>query len=106
MKYHFVGIKGSGMSALAHIMFDLGNVVQGSDVTHHLFTQDSLEEKGIRIYPFDENNIKEDMVIVVGNSFNEQHIEVKKAIELNIKRYTYYQLLAELITKFDSLSIA
>lgn len=30
--YHFVGIKGSGMSALAHILFDMGETVQGSDI--------------------------------------------------------------------------
>ena len=42
MKYHFIGIKGSGMSALAHIIHDLGNEVEGSDVTHHLFTEDAL----------------------------------------------------------------
>lgn len=30
--YHFVGIKGAGMSSLAQIMHDLGNEVQGSDI--------------------------------------------------------------------------
>ena len=59
MKYHFIGIKGSGMSALASIMFDLGNEVQGSDVTHHLFTEDNLVKKGIKILPFNKDNIDE-----------------------------------------------
>ena len=31
--YHFVGIKGTGMSALALILKDLGYQVQGSDIT-------------------------------------------------------------------------
>ena len=53
MKYHFIGIKGSGMSALAQIIHDLGNEVEGSDVTHHLFTEDTLREKNIKIMPFD-----------------------------------------------------
>jgi UDP-N-acetylmuramate-alanine ligase len=30
--YHFVGIKGAGMSSLAQIMHDLGHEVQGSDI--------------------------------------------------------------------------
>ena len=30
--YYFIGIKGSGMSALAAILFDLGYEVEGSDV--------------------------------------------------------------------------
>ena len=30
-KYHFIGIKGSWMSSLAQIAYDMGNEVQGSD---------------------------------------------------------------------------
>ena len=36
--YHFIGIKGAGMSSLANIMHDLGYSVQGSDVEKHFFT--------------------------------------------------------------------
>jgi len=105
MKYHFVGIKGSGMSALATIMHDLGNEVQGSDVTHHLFTEDALREKGIKILPFDKNNIDEFMIVVVGNAFDESNEEVKRAIELGVKRYTYYELLRELVFNYESVAI-
>lgn len=105
MKYHFIGIKGSGMSALAQIMFDLGNYVQGSDVNHHLFTQNRLEEKGIKLLPFDENNIESDMIIVVGNAFGEDNIELKRARQLNLKVYKYFELLGELINKYNSLSV-
>jgi len=105
MKYHFIGIKGSGMSALAIIMHDLGNIVQGSDVTHHLFTEDGLREKGITILPFDENNIEKDMIVVIGNAFDESNIEVKKAIELDVKRYYYYDLLHELVNEYYTTCI-
>ena len=37
--YYFVGIKGSGMSALACILFDLGYEVMGSDALEHFFHQ-------------------------------------------------------------------
>lgn len=30
--YHFIGIKGTGMSALAQILHDEGETVQGSDI--------------------------------------------------------------------------
>ena len=106
MKYHFIGIKGSGMSALAQIMYDLGNYVQGSDVSHHLFTQDALEAKGITILPFDESNIKEDLIVVIGNAFNNDNVEVKRALELGIKTYRYYELLGELIKKYETLAIS
>ena len=105
MKYHFIGIKGSGMSALAQIMHELGYEVQGSDVSHHLFTEDLLREKNIKILNFDENNISKDMIVVIGNAFDESNIEVKKAIELDVERYNYYDLLHNLVDKFKSVAI-
>lgn len=104
--YHFVGIKGSGMSALAQIMFELGYNVQGSDVEKHFFTQDNLEELGIKILPFDENNIKEGMKIIKGAAFTDEHPEIKKALELNLNVYTYAEMLGSLTKKFKSICIA
>ena len=40
--YHFTGIKGSGMSSLAQILFDSGEKVQGSDIEKHFFTEEPL----------------------------------------------------------------
>ncbi|HAB33103.1 MAG TPA: hypothetical protein DCE40_03200, partial [Exiguobacterium sp.] len=31
-KYHFVGIKGTGMSALAQVLHEMNHEVQGSDM--------------------------------------------------------------------------
>ena len=56
--YHFVGIKGSGMSALAQILHDMNFQVQGSDVEKRFFTQIALEQSGIKILPFQKENIK------------------------------------------------
>ena len=105
MKYHFIGIKGSGMSALALMIHDLGNEVQGSDVTHHLFTEDALRERNIKILPFDEDNIHEDMIVVIGNAFDETNVEVKKALELGVKKYYYYDLLHEIVNNYNTLCI-
>lgn len=52
--YHFIGIKGSGMSALALMLHQMGHKVQGSDVDKYYFTQRGLEQAGISILPFDE----------------------------------------------------
>ncbi|MGY4110967.1 UDP-N-acetylmuramate-alanine ligase [Aeribacillus sp. SP014] len=35
--YHFVGIKGTGMSALAQILHDMNENVQGSDIEKYIF---------------------------------------------------------------------
>ena len=70
--YHFIGIKGSGMSALAQILHNLGYEVQGSDKSDHFFTEQRLNELGIKILPFDENNIKEGMLDAMAKQ--QQHL--------------------------------
>ena len=62
--YHFIGIKGSGMSALALMLHQMGHKVQGSDVEKYYFTQRGLEQAGIPILPFDEKNITEDVELI------------------------------------------
>ena len=62
--YHFVGIKGSGMSALALILHEEGYKVQGSDVSKQFFTQIALDNLNIPIYEFNADNIKEGQTII------------------------------------------
>ncbi|NLC47969.1 MAG: hypothetical protein GX758_01235 [Tenericutes bacterium] len=71
MTYYFIGIKGSGMSSLAQIMHGLGYDVMGSDKNEHFFTEVELIKKGIKIVDFNADNIKENMIIVQGNAFND-----------------------------------
>lgn len=104
--YHFVGIKGSGMSALAQILFELGYKVQGSDLEQTFFTEEKLRKLNIPILPFDENNIKEGMKIVRGATFNDEHPEIKKAIELGLPIFTYAEMLGSLTKKFKSICVA
>lgn len=104
--YYFIGIKGSGMSALACILNDLGYEVEGSDREKHFFTEEGLNKRNIKIYPFDENNIKENMIIIKGNAFNEENEEVKKAIELNLTIHTYQEMVSKLTKMFKTITIA
>ena len=104
--YHFIGIKGSGMSALAQIMKNLGYDVQGSDVETHFFTEEGLVKDGIKILPFDENNIHENMKIVRGATFTDDHPEVKRAKELGLNIYSYADMVGSLTRKFKTICIA
>ena len=104
--YHFIGIKGSGMSALAQIMKELGYEVQGSDVEKHFFTEDGLIKNGIKVLPFDEDNIKEGMKIVRGASFHDEHPEVKKAKEMGLPIFSYSEMVGSLTKKFKTICIA
>ena len=71
--YHFIGIKGSGMSALALMLHQMGHKVQGSDVSKYYFTQRGLEQAGIKILPFSEDNITSDVELIAGNAFREDN---------------------------------
>ena len=104
--YHFVGIKGSGMSSLAQIMYNLGYEVEGSDIEKHFFTEEGLINLGIKILPFDPDNIKEGMKIIKGASFNDEHPEIKKAKELNLDIYTYSEMVGILTKKFKTICVA
>ncbi len=103
--YHFVGIKGSGMSALALILHDAGFDVQGSDVEKYFFTEDPLREKNIPMYPFGENNIKEGMTIIAGNAFPDHHPEIVRAKELNLPVIRYHKFLGKYMSQFTTVSV-
>ena len=104
--YYFIGIKGSGMSALAAILFDLGYEVKGSDVENHFFTEEGLNQRGIKILPYNEKNIKKNMIIVKGNSIKEDNVELQKAIELDLRIYTYPEMVGKLTRMFKTITIA
>ena len=76
MMYYFIGIKGTGMASLATMLYDLGYEVCGSDQEKHFFTEDELVKRGIRIYPFDPDNIKPEYTVIIGNAFLEDFPEV------------------------------
>lgn len=104
--YHFIGIKGSGMSSLAHIVLDMQETVTGSDVDSFIFTQTALENRNVKIYPFQKENIKDGMNVIVGNSYNEEHEEVKAAIDNpTVTVYTYKDFLAKLLTDYVGVSV-
>ncbi|WP_368652408.1 UDP-N-acetylmuramate--L-alanine ligase [Ornithinibacillus sp. 4-3] len=103
--YHFIGIKGTGMSALAQILKDSGEKVQGSDIDKRFFTQEALEEKNIPIYPFSKGNIKDDYIIIAGNAFPEDHMEIKEAKERGVTFYRYHEFLGEWLKQYTSIAV-
>lgn len=103
--YHFVGIKGSGMSALALILHDKGFNVQGSDVKKYFFTQKNLEDASIPMYVFDKDNITEGMTIIAGNAFPDSHEEIVRAKELGLTIKRYHDFLGELSNQYTSIAV-
>ena len=105
--YHFIGIKGSGMSALALMLHQMGHKVQGSDVEKYYFTQRGLEQAGIPILPFDEKNITEDVELIAGNAFREDNnVEIAYAIKNGYKFKRYHEFLGHFMNQFTSFGVA
>ena len=102
--YYFIGIKGTGMASLAAMLYDLGYEVCGSDLEKHFFTEDELVKRGIKIYPFDSNNIKSEYTVIIGNAFLEDFPEVIEARK-KCTCYRYHEFLGQLMKDYKSVSI-
>ncbi|MDW0110326.1 UDP-N-acetylmuramate--L-alanine ligase [Sporosarcina aquimarina] len=104
-KFHFTGIKGSGMSSLAQILHDSSNEVQGSDVEKYFFTEEPLQDRSINVFPFSEDNITEGLTIIAGNAFPDSHPELVKAKELGLEVIRYHDFLAKYMKQSVSVAI-
>ncbi|WP_107943002.1 UDP-N-acetylmuramate--L-alanine ligase [Metasolibacillus fluoroglycofenilyticus] len=104
-RYHFTGIKGSGMSPLAQILFDSGEQVQGSDVETYYFTEKPLRDRGITILSFDANNIEQGMTVIAGNAFPDDHPELIRARELGVEVVRYHKFLGDYSNHYTSIAI-
>ena len=103
----FIGIKGTGMASLALVLNDLGFNVAGSDIKKYTFTQEPLEKAGIRVTEFDASNIKNSgQVIVKGNAFKNDNVEVKACEDKNITWQSYPDTVEEIIKMHTSIGVS
>lgn len=104
--FYMIGIKGSGMSALAHILHDAGYTVIGSDTEKFVFTEPPLVDKGIEILPFDKDNLKEEYIVIAGNSFSDEQEEIVAARELDLEFYRYHEYIGVFMQDYISVGIS
>lgn len=103
---YFIGIKGTGMAALATMLHDIGEEVMGSDLQKHFFTEDELVKRNITILPFDKNNIKDNYTVIIGNAFKEDFEEVVAARNNpTCQCYRYHEYLGKLMENYKTISI-
>ncbi|MDG5473476.1 UDP-N-acetylmuramate--L-alanine ligase [Jeotgalibacillus sp. ET6] len=104
--YHFVGIKGSGMSPLAQILHDMNHHVQGSDIDKHFFTQVPLEERDIQILPFSRENIRPGMTVIAGNAYPDEHEEIDEARSQGLEVIRYHKFLGDFMKRYVSIGVS
>mgnify|MGYP003903127279 CR=1 FL=1 len=104
---HFIGIKGTGMSALAQVTAQIeGAVVTGSDVSERFFTDAILERAKIPVLNFSAHNVDKADLVVASAAYGENHEEIARARELNIPVYTYPQFLGRLMSKKRGIAVS
>lgn len=103
-KFHFIGIGGYGMSALAKILLEEGYLVGGSDIKKSPITE-KLERLGAEFYNgHNERNVGEADVVVYSACIKATNPELIIARKKNIPVLHRAELLAELMN--DKIGVA
>ena len=107
MKYYLIGIKGSGMSTLANLLYDLGNSVVGyDDAVGYKFTMEGLEKRGIKIYHGNMYpTLDKDTIVTYTAAINENHHEVARVKALGQKIVPYKDLMSQITRKFETTCV-
>ncbi|GAN35025.1 MAG: UDP-N-acetylmuramate--L-alanine ligase [Candidatus Brocadia sp. AMX2] len=108
--YHFVGVGGIGMSAIAQVLREKGHIVSGSDrnydknITDDVFSK--LFTQGISLHPQDGSGVKENTdCVVVSSAIEEDNPDIKKARLFYKKITKRADLLAEMFNPGYGIAI-
>ncbi len=93
MLFYLIGIKGSGMSALAKILFKSGHIVLGADVDNEFYTMQEL--KTIHIENIDHVHLTKNFYYVIGNAFIKHPLT-----QYIINNHFYYQYYPQFLVSF------
>lgn len=103
--YHFIGIGGIGISALARYHHLMGDIISATDTEDFPMVQ-SLRMEGIdTTIGIDENNLPLDADAVVYSTAHIGHPEVLRAKSLGMRLLTYPEGLAEVVNAKKCIAI-
>lgn len=110
MKYFFVGVAGTGMSAIAQYLSGRGEQVSGSDrlfsKTDKSETQLQLERAGIECFFQDGSGITPDTeAVIVSTAIEESNVEYQKAKSLGIPVIKRSALLAQISDSIKTIAV-
>mgnify|MGYP000897598228 CR=1 FL=1 len=106
-RIHLVGIKGTGMCAMAEFLHHEGVTITGSDTTEVFYTDALLSRIGVIPKVFSEFNINDEIDTVIYSAAYDPkvHNELVKAESLGIRMLSYPQALGEISKTRLSASI-
>ena len=96
--YHFIGIGGVSMSALARILFEDGNVITGSDINPNT----KLDFATV-FHNHDAQNIKAADVVVYNNAIQSTNPEIISARKLGKEVISRAKLLAKISSGYKNV---
>ena len=105
---YFVGIKGTGVCALAELLHNNGYKVSGSDTPEIFYTDKILKKLNIPYHEgFDSAHIDGNIDFIIHSAaYNESsNPELARAQELNIPIYKYTDALGQWSAEFDSCGV-
>ncbi|MDR1047813.1 MAG: UDP-N-acetylmuramate--L-alanine ligase [Treponema sp.] len=108
-KVYFVGIKGTGMCALAELMHNSGTGISGSDRNEVFYTDEILKELGIPYHEsFDAFHIRDETDLVIHSAAYsiDSNPELREAERRGIPILKYTDALGAYSALFDSSGIA
>ena len=104
---YLVGIKGTGMCALAELLTARGAHVKGCDVSQEFYTDSILAELNARVSSFEEAALPGDTHAVIrSDAYGEDHPMVVEALERGLPVYSYPEVLGMMSRGIDASAVA
>jgi len=108
-KIYFIGIKGSGMCALAELFHKAGAIVSGSDTEEIFYTDSILKQLGVKYKEgFSESNLDDNYDFVIHSAaYNrETNPDIQEAVKRNLLIMEYTEALGAYSKNMRSCGIA
>ncbi|MGB9585959.1 MAG: UDP-N-acetylmuramate--L-alanine ligase, partial [Anaerolineales bacterium] len=103
---HFIGIGGTGLSAIARILHERGYIVSGSDRAHSALVQELLD-LGIAVtIGHRAENIRGANLVIRSSAIPDTNIEVAAAKQQGIPVWKRFDFLNELTANLKTIAIA
>ena len=105
-RVHFIGIGGAGISAIARVMFERGEIVKGSDRAESVYTT-GLREAGIEVMiDHRPENVSGADLVIASSAIPDDNPEMVAARASGIPVFSRKEFLGELTANSQTVAVA